>query len=79
MSQFYLRCRTLTYVCLIICRLIRGPFNKSLKNVDKFALDHTILIVFAHYTGQYVYDRYFFKIINTFLVNIRMNSICNTD
>jgi len=37
---------------------IRGLFDKFVDNVDKFVSVHSILLVFAYDTGQYVYDRY---------------------
>jgi len=41
-------------------------FNKFVENVHKNVLDQSILIVVAHYTVQYVNDKYCYFQLNMF-------------
>ena len=48
-------CFILVYTCIFA---IRGLFDKFVENVYKIVSDHSILIVVAHDTVHYEYDRH---------------------
>jgi len=50
-----------------LCAHVRGLFDKFVENVYKIVSVHSILLVFAYGTGQYVYDIYCKFLLNTLI------------